>query len=218
MKHLRVALRSVLGRRASAELPRSFRDASAKANGKVNRSAEARWFRVFQGSRPRGPAEARCCRACQGGPAPAAPPRPAFEKCVKDSRPRRPAEPRPAFAKWFTDCRPNASAAARFCKVFQRFPPQRLRRSLLSQNVSKFSGPEAPPRPAFAKCFKDSRLRGPAEARCCRMFHGIPAPAYPPRPAFAQCFKDSHPRDPAEARFCRIAQREMGYETGMKRT
>ena len=86
---------------------------------------------------------------------------------------------------------PAAPPEARVCKMFQglppprprpspllqsvsRFPPPRLRRGPLLRSVLRVPSPVSWPMPAYAKWFKDSRPRCPAEARCCRMCHGVP--------------------------------------------
>ena len=148
------ALLCSLQQKVSPRFPRTI-----PRPGRPRGSAEARFCRVFQGfprSRPRRcpllqivsrlpavTAVARVCKACQG-----------FSR----SRPHR------VLPMQSVSRSPAVMAVARLCKAGQGFPRSRPRRGPLLQSVSRIPAVTAPPRPAFAECFKDSRGHGPAES------------------------------------------------------
>ena len=67
--------------------------------------------------------------------------------------------------------------------MFQGLPPPRLRRGPLLQSVSRIAASVTPHRAAFAKCFKDRRPRGPAEARPRLFTQNVSPDHSPARPA-----------------------------------
>ena len=146
-------------------------------------SAAGHFCRVFRGPPPPRPRRGTFLQSVSRTAAPAAPPRATFAKCCKDCDPAAP--PRATFAMCVKDCRPRGSAKARLCRVFQGLPPPRPRRGPFLQSVSRTSAAAAPPRHAFAECFKDCRPRGSSEGHFCKVCQGLP----PPQPASGRLCK-----------------------------